>query len=177
MKRTAAIVTLTLAAFAAAQAANLLLNSSFEDDVGSGNWATSWGGFTRENWPNNVPNGSYAGYIRGTWSQAGDKGGIIQSVTAKGGASYSLSGYFYFDNNWKATEQLMKLEFFGDGDKLLAAFTNNLSDLTDKTWKQETITATAPANATRAQVVVEVNGAGAEGILGFDKLELAEAGQ
>lgn len=164
-----------LAAGAMVGQANLLLNPSFENALSSSDWGTTWGSgqFARETW-NNPPDGSWAIYLKGTWAGGDNFGGGFQQVTSgiTPGWEYRLSAYFYWDNNWSAQYQAMKLEFFDSNWQQLAAHTNYLQNLPEATWTLREITATAPANTAYAQVVFEGSGFGSEGVLGADNFVL-----
>jgi len=153
--------------------ANLLVNGGFED--GTTSWTGPWGNGTVENW-NTPPEGTEAFYLKGNWAGSGTNEGILQATGAGSitpGSSYTVSGSFYLDNGWTASAQGVKLEFFDSGNNLLGGFTNSLGDLTASQWNTRSLTATAPNNSSYAQVVFEVTGAGAGGVLGADNLGLS----
>lgn len=176
MNRIASVIVavVLLGLFQAAAQGNLLLNPGFESGTGATNWSTIWGNFNPENW-NTPPEGTMAGYFKGGWAGTGTNQGIIQatslgSITA--GYEYVLSGSFYNDNGWGAQSQGIKLEFFDASSVFLGSVTNTLASIPDLAWTFVAVTSVAPANASYAQVVFEVSGAGAGGVLGGDNLDL-----
>ncbi|OQA29541.1 MAG: hypothetical protein BWY59_00223 [Verrucomicrobia bacterium ADurb.Bin345] len=177
MRRKLLCVAVTLVAVMAVVTAqgNLLLNEGFESALSAADWSTTWGAgqFTRQTW-NTPPEGSYAIYFYGGWSGGDTWGGGLQAVNAgiAPGIEYDLSAEFYWDNGWSAASQMIKLEFFDSGANLLAAYTNTLSGLTEATWVTQSVSGTAPAGSTYAQVVFEGSGFGAGGVLAADNFSL-----
>lgn len=154
--------------------ANLLLNPGFESPLSTNDWSVTWGSqqFARETW-NNPPQGSYAVYLKGTWAGGDNWGGGLQVVTnITAGGFYNLSASFYWDNNWSASYQAMKLEFFNASAVMLVAYTNLLQGLPEATWTLRSISGTAPAGSAYAQVVFEGSGFGNAGVLGADNFIL-----
>jgi len=165
----------TLAALGiAAHAANLLENPGFEWETGERDWSIQWGNACREAW-NDPPEGGHAMYIGGSW-RGQDNGGLIQAVPVEGGKQYLLKGLFYCDNNWKARDKMLKLEFLDSAGEVLKTYTDDLKGLKNERWVKRDIAGKAPENAVRAQVVVEASGVAADGVLGIDDLVLEPVG-
>lgn len=159
MKARAIYCALLLCALAGyAAPVNLLRNPGFESDLASEDWGISWGSFKRESsW--RPPEGAYAGFIRGG---VDPNIGIIQQLEGlKPGTVYRLSARFRMENGFTAAKCRFKLEFMNENWQSVAGKTHELNDLARDTWVPRAITATAPADVTRAQVVFE-----AEGIVG-----------
>jgi hypothetical protein len=173
MKMLIAIAAVVLGVCVVSDAQNLLKNPGFEEELGPDNWAPAWGTFSRETW-NTPPEGTSAAYLRGTWCGAGDGGGVIQSVPAAPGSVYAVSASFYVDNGFTAASEVLKLEFFDSSDKVIEAFTNSLTDLTDGKWTEKSLSAQSPAGTKRVQVVFEATGVGGEGTIGADNFVLEE---
>ncbi len=174
MKRCVSSLAVALLGLALNAQANLLLNYGFESPLSASDWSATWGNgqFARETW-NSPPEGSYAIYLKGTWAGGDSWGGGLQAVTGvTAGLTYDLSAYFYWDNGWSSTYQAMKLEFFDSGANMLIAYTNYLQGLPEATWTVRTISGQAPVGTAYAQVVLEGNGFGANGVLGADNFVL-----
>ena len=166
--------------------ADLIVNGSFETAGSAATnaiyWDTQiggtvlasdqWGNGDRENW-NTPPDGSWAYYLKGTWNGELDYGGIWQRVD--GGlpnTEYTLSGSFYTDNGFSATTAF-KLEFYDSVNTWLGSITTNIvGNIPNAAWTTISMTTTSPVNTARMQVVFEMSGANASGVLGGDNFTL-----
>ncbi|HPT16950.1 MAG TPA: Calx-beta domain-containing protein, partial [Kiritimatiellia bacterium] len=164
---------------------NLLRNPSFEDAGASSGvaafWATNdpdvhgawWGSLLRANWDSH--DGSWVQALRGTWAAAGDAGGCWQELPALPGERYRFAAWYWADDGnpygpWNSSSRGMKLEFYAGangGETLLLAATNELSRV-DQTWRNYSVEAVAPANATWVRAVVMATGVSYDGSLRFD---------
>jgi hypothetical protein len=163
---------------------DLLFNASFETQSTNGSanarfWDTEngggvdssdvWGNAERADW-NTPPAGSYAVYLKGTWSGS-DFGGIWQRVTAAPDTLYEVTGDFYTDNGFTGLNAF-KLEFLDSSRTFLTAYTNRLTDLVDSTWVTRDVSGVSPANTAFIQVVFETGSTGAGGVIGGDNFNL-----
>ncbi len=166
---------------------NLLVNGGFETATGDSTnalrWdgssgagvdsSSRWGNSSRENW-NTPPEGSYAVYLKGTWSGL-DYGGIWQRVPISSSVSnYTITGSFYQDNGFSQTATAnLKLEFYDSSYNFLYSVTTNcLTGLGNATWATRSLTTTSSWNSAFAMVVFETGGTGAGGVLGGDDFRL-----
>ncbi|MCB1070572.1 MAG: hypothetical protein H7A43_05675 [Verrucomicrobia bacterium] len=175
------------ASFFAAQLvqANLLKNGSFEemgssDEIAS-QWkmnepdehGDAWGSAVRKDW--RAHEGSWQGVIQGTWSGMDDYGGFWQEVPGTAGTTYILTAWFYADGSWTANQQELKIEFFNeDRTTQLGSEVVSLSDVSE-VWTQKTVEALAPEGTAYVRVVINVSGAGSDGALQVDEVELDTA--
>ncbi|MGD9781919.1 MAG: TIM-barrel domain-containing protein [Kiritimatiellia bacterium] len=168
---------------------NLLHNFSFEDAGASSGvaayWATNdpdvhgawWGSLLRANWDSH--DGVWVQALRGTWATAGDAGGCWQELPALPGERYRFAAWFWADDGnpygpWDSASRGLKIEFYsgaGGGETLLSAATNELA-VVDQTWRNQSVEAVAPSNATWVRAVVLAEGVSADGSLRFDDLTL-----
>ncbi len=159
---------------------NLLRNFSFEQPVSTDSRARYWLGGTpdglggiwgnaaRVNW--RAHGGEWEAAVRTDWGGTYQNfGGWWQEAAVTPGTTYQASAWFWADNTWSATEQDFKVEFY-NGGSCISTSRVTLADVRES-WTQKVITATAPALATSAHVVVSVSGAGANGALQFDEVE------
>jgi len=132
-----------------------------------GGW---WGSTVRTNWRAHA--GSWEAGIRGTWAGLGDSGGIWQERTGVPGRQYTASGWFWADSAWTSVIQGLKLEFYttGYGDPLLVV-TNAFDDV-EENWVRKKVQAIAPPNAAWARTVIWADGAGTDGALQFDDMDM-----
>lgn len=152
---------------------NLLDNPGFEWELGPENWSVRWGNVGVESW-NNPPEGHFAAYIKGKWGGGAENGGVIQVLPITPGLTYVLKVRLYVDNGWTANRKELKLEFFDDDGILVRSFADDLKELKEGKWVVISLQGNAPADASRAQVVLEAEGVGDEGVLGADAFELIE---
>ena len=183
----AAVLGFALAPFAAA-AGNLLLNPSFEYETvadfhacvfwkmnGPDVHGDSYGSAQRENW--RARDGFYAMAIRGAWAGAGDSGGCWQEVPAQPGAAHRFSAWAWADAAWTAPSRELKLEYWNaDHSRLLATHALPLENL-GESWREFSLSASAPAGAAWVRAVIHVSGAGPEGALLVDSLFLQSGGE
>ncbi len=168
---------------------NLLHNPSFEDAGASSGvaayWATNdpdvhgaaWGSIIRINWDSH--DGTWLQALRGTWAAAGDAGGCWQELPALPGERYRFAAWFWADDGnpygpWDSSSRGMKIEFYAGasgGETLLLAATNELS-VVDQTWRNYSVEAVAPSNATWVRAVVQAEGVSYDGSLRFDDTSL-----
>lgn len=160
---------------------NLVRNSGFEVQGSSAQRARHWewgvpdtnGSFwgispSRESWRSH--SGTYIGALRGSWSGT-DFGGFWQHGSAIGGRTYRASAWFWSDANWTCSFAELKIEFYSTNLTLLDYNTAPLSS-TNTHWTRNSVIATAPTNAVAARIVIAMSGAGANGALQFDDLEM-----
>ncbi|MFH0909206.1 MAG: hypothetical protein V1929_10625 [bacterium] len=185
-----ALATLTVAAFGGVAATaragtNLLVNASFETQ-GSGtaetayrwNWNNPdthggcWGTFSRRPWPSH--SGSWVGALLGRWINRGPDGGAWQEGPVTPGALCEASGWFWTDMSPPPTVQEMKVEFYSASYANLLTVAMNLPTNIVQAYTQCSMRVTAPAGAAWARWVVAVVGAGQNGSLRFDDVELRE---
>ena len=166
-----------------AAADNLLLNPSFEYETTADFHACvfwsmnhpdvhgdSYGSAQRENW--RARDGFYAMAIRGAWAGAGQDGGVWQEVPSAPGAVYRLSAWIWADAAWTAQTRELKIEFWNaDRSRRLERRALPLNDV-GETWREFTLEAAAPADAAWVRAVVHVAGAGPDGALLVDSLDL-----
>lgn len=133
---------------------------------GHGGW---WGSAERVWW--RAHNGSWEMAIRGTWASAGDNGGLWQERPCTPHITYRASAWFWANNDWSSASQDLRIEFFSSSMALLATVQTAISDV-GETWAQKTVQGRAPADAAYARVVIQAGGAGANGSLQVDDVEL-----
>ncbi len=168
---------------------NLLHNPSFEDAGASSGvaayWATNdpdvhgawWGSLLRANWESH--DGSWVQALRGIWAAVGDAGGCWQELPALAGERYRFAAWYWADDGnpygpWNSSSRGMKLEFYAGesgGETLLLAVTNELN-VVDQTWRNYSVEAVSPSNATWVRAVVMAEGVSSDGSLRFDDLTL-----
>lgn len=166
---------------------NLLNNSGFEtqgsDSERAYYWewgnpnqnGSYWGSAIRINWRS--MSGSWIGAICGTWLERGTEGGWWQQVPATPGQRYRFNAWVYADGvtseygQWTADIQVIKIEFFSAADAKLAEHEHRFTDV-GPNWVRKSIEAVAPANSAWVRVVMAAWGAGGNGALQFDDLEL-----
>lgn len=159
---------------------NLVRNPSFETQGSSSmrayNWEWGspdtnggyWGSASRESWRSR--SGTFLGVLRGRWS-GNDFGGYWQHSPALSNRTYRASAWFWNDPNWTCTFPEFKIEFF-DSSLQLIDYANVVVRSTNTHWTRNTVTATAPTNAVGVRVVIAMYGAGNDGALQFDDVEL-----
>ncbi len=174
---------LALASPALAASDNLLLNPSFEyETAGDFHSCVFWsmnhpnlrgdtyGSARRENW--RAHDGFYMMALRGAWAGAGDSGGCWQEVPAQPGAAHRFSAWAWADAAWTAPTRELKLEYWNaDHSRLLATHALPLENL-GESWREFSISASAPEGAAWARAIVHMSGAGPEGALLVDSLVL-----
>jgi hypothetical protein len=159
---------------------NLIRNGGFEEAGRQGShdalhwrWggpdchASSWGNFSREQWA--AHGGAGLGAIRGSWNGGTNYGGFWQEWPTRAGLTNLVSGWFKQDDGWTSSRQEWKLEFYNGDYYLLSALTNVLSGL-GADWQLRTMSATAPAGAVFARLVILAEGVGNVGALQCDDL-------
>jgi hypothetical protein len=169
---------------AATTGENLLRNGSFEEIAGNGIFTEArfwkmgdpdqsgdyWGSASRENW--RAIDGSFIGTVRGIWADRGNFGGMWQEAPAAAGATYRFSGHFYCDPEWMAERQVVRIEFWDTTrDQRIDSSEQEIIGC-DMVWREITLEARAPENATWVRVVVDVDRTGPGGALQFDQLVL-----
>lgn len=163
--------------------ANLLRNPSFEEAAPSSprkalHWSAgepdahgnTWGSASREDWRSY--DGLYILTVRGTWADAGDRGGIWQEVEATPGETYRAAAWFWADPDWNPRLQEMKLEFYDAEHSRLLDFQSVTLGPVPPEWSRREVRAQAPADAAWVRFVINVEGANDHGALQFDHLYL-----
>lgn len=165
-------------------AENLIRNPSFEEPASSSSrhalhWkinepdthGDAYGSASREDWRS--WDGMNIMTIRGTWADAGSRGGIWQDVPCEPGTTYKATAWFWADSEWEATTQEFKMEFWPAtyGTPLHTEVTA-LDSLAPE-WRKFEVIGTAPEGGERMRVVVHVAGAGYYGALQIDHFYLS----
>jgi hypothetical protein len=179
--RVVAVAVLVVALCAASGAwADLLQNSGFETDDGTG-WAQNWGHWnfsSRQNWGDAVRSGSYGAYFEG-WQTGGASfwQQVNQSVGV--GEVVNFSIYANTGSGWDGTAAELKLEFYDAGGNSLGSQSQNiLSTLTANrgVWTQVGITYTNTLSgvaSVRPDIYANWNAQGGGGMsVGWDDASL-----
>lgn len=166
--------------------ANLLRNSGFEQPATGSEEAAlhwkmndpddrgdAWGSAVRRDW--RAHDGAWMIAVSGQWAELGDYGGVWQDVEAEAGTTYILSAWVYADGSWTADTQELKIEFFNeDRSTQIGSETVSLADV-GEVWTRKDVEAMAPEGTRFVRVVVNVAGAGQDGALQVDDLDLETA--
>lgn len=165
--------------------ANLLQNSSFEeegtqietakfwkmndpDDHGD-----AWGNAIRVDW--RAHEGTHIGVVRGSWAGMGEYGGFWQEAEITAGTTYRATAWFWADGKWIAEVQELKIEFWSsDRSEKLDEKIITLHDVSEL-WVQKEVEGVAPEGAGWARVVINVSDVGGDGALQFDEVSLIAA--
>jgi len=165
---------------------NVLRNPSFEFqgtwNERAFNWewdypdqrGSTWGNIARRSW--RAHSGSWEGALQGKWAGA-DNGGWWQDGEVYEGLTYEASAWFYADANWTANVQELKIEFYNKnyGDPI--SITSLQFQGVGPVWTQKRVRADAPIGASWGRVVIAMSGAGQNGSLQFDDIELRSLSQ
>ncbi len=168
---------------------NLIENSSFEvagstserarhwqwsvPDGNGGYWSDSaWTRAQRQTWRSR--SGAAEGALCAKWSPGDeDFGGWWQQGPAQPGLMYQGSAWFWADPGWVAQGQELKIEFL-DADLNILSQVQTAYTATNTHWTRHKMQALAPAGTVWGRIVIAMNGAGTEGAMQFDDVELRQ---
>ncbi len=106
------------------------------------------------------------------WSPPDDDfGGWWQEGPAEPGYTYQGSAWFWADPEWTAGNQEMKVEFYDTNFVLLGVSAMNYT-ATNTHWTRNKVLGVAPENTAWARIVIAMSGAGTQGAMQFDDVEL-----
>ncbi len=157
---------------------NLLKNSGFEQttDPGGG-YAVDWGSW--QAWPKRVADG-YAPHS-GNWCGAihsklypewTDYASFAQDVLIASDKTYQASAWLKATPDWTASTMQIKIEWMDSTNGLLGnEAVANIESLTTN-WVKYSAEGAPPANATKAHVVFLCSGAGSNGTMHVDDVEM-----
>ena len=161
-------------------AGNVLRNGGFElaDAKGeetAAEWCDNasggaWGAAFRTDWQSNK--GKHAAGVKGSYSGM-DYGGWWQSVDVVPGKKYQASALFFWDNQWQAEMQILRIEWY-QGDTIVGKEELDLKSLPEKEWTLKKVTGTAPAEADKAHIVLEISKTSSEGTFYMDEVTFEE---
>ena len=136
--------------------ANLLVNPGFE----TGSFGTDWVGVSAQansGWGPGAHSGTYQAMV---WNNTNNVGEAYQEVNVTANQAYAFNIWGVRDTNGVGDESTsayyMALRWYADTTPLTQDV-NNLGALTTS-WAQQTMSAVAPATATKVQVVFGANG-------------------
>ena len=161
-------------------AGNVLRNGGFELAGAQGSetaaeWGDNvsggvWGAAFRTDWQ--ARKGKYAAGVKGSYSGM-DYGGWWQSVDVVPGKKYQVSAAFFWDNQWQAETQVLRIEWYKD-DSIVGTEELDLKNIPENEWTPKTLSATAPADADKAHVVLEISKSSNSGVFYMDELAFEE---
>lgn len=163
-----------------ALAGNVLRNSGFELADAKGTEAAAewcdnanggvWGAAFRTDWQSRK--GKYSAGVKGSYSGM-DYGGWWQSVDVVPGKKYEVSAVFFWDNQWQAEKQMLRIEWY-KGDSIVGTEELDLKSIPENEWTPKKLSATAPTEADKAHIVLEISKSSDTGVFYMDEVMFEE---
>jgi hypothetical protein len=159
---------------------NLLKNPGFEQTTQpDGGDAVFWGSW--QAWPKRVADGyaphsgNWCGAIHGQlYPEWTDYGSFSQDVLVESTKTYRASAWFKATPDWTATTMQIKIEWLDATNGFLGnEIVANVGPLTNY-WVKYSAEGAAPANAAKAHVVFLCSGAGTDGTMQIDDVEMRQ---
>lgn len=131
-----------------------------------------WSRAKRQNYARHR-SGGWLGTLAAKWSPGDDDfGGWWQEGAALPGYTYQASAWFWSDPEWVGGNHEMKIEFYNADRSTMLDVATTYYMATNTHWTRNTVRAVAPPDTAWARIVIAMSGAGTQGAMQFDDVEL-----